>query len=246
MKFDAFRKVVSRIVDSDLLCKRVMPELLAGAITYSQYRQDLVLSSLCAGALSSNDFIFIDIGAHDGITFSNSYFLENNPHVRGFCIEANPVVFENLHRNRPNATCINVAISDSNRESTFRLNSGHTEMLSGLIDSYSGKHLDRIEKESMNYGDSSELISVPTFTLESLCNKYQLSHVDLLLIDVEGAEYEVLRGINFAECFIRFICVERNYSSTNIRQLLRAEGFVRLFQVGSDDIYFNTRAQLHS
>ncbi|MFC9599759.1 FkbM family methyltransferase [Peribacillus butanolivorans] len=42
----------------------------------------------------------MDIGAQDGITFSNSYFFEKHKDWKGICAEPLPEVFELLRKNR--------------------------------------------------------------------------------------------------------------------------------------------------
>lgn len=39
---------------------------------------------------------FIDIGAHDGITYSNTYYLEKELGWSGICIEPNPKIYKQL------------------------------------------------------------------------------------------------------------------------------------------------------
>ena len=34
---------------------------------------------------------FLDVGAHDGVTISNTFFLEKNRNWNGICIEAQPI-----------------------------------------------------------------------------------------------------------------------------------------------------------
>jgi hypothetical protein len=44
---------------------------------------------------------FIDVGANDGITESNTFDLENNYDWRGICIEPHPVAYAKLTINTP-------------------------------------------------------------------------------------------------------------------------------------------------
>src|SRR5262249_22987803 len=60
----------------------------------SQNMQDVFLDRWVFRGLEGGSFI--DIGAHDGVTYSNSWFLEKKRGWRGVCIEPNPVVFKRL------------------------------------------------------------------------------------------------------------------------------------------------------
>jgi hypothetical protein len=52
---------------------------------FSQYKQDEFLDKVLFKK-KQNGF-FIEIGAHDGISFSNSFFFEKNRSWEGICIE---------------------------------------------------------------------------------------------------------------------------------------------------------------
>lgn len=54
---------------------------------------------------------FVDVGAHDGITNSNTYALEMYHGWSGICIEPDSAVFPLLQRNRPDAALADVAIA---------------------------------------------------------------------------------------------------------------------------------------
>lgn len=65
---------------------------------YSQYQQDRILNEFIfrnarAGA-------FLDIGAYDGVLFSNTCFFERDLGWRGICVEPTPHIFAQLRKNR--------------------------------------------------------------------------------------------------------------------------------------------------
>ena len=49
---------------------------------------------------SKKNGFFLDIGAHNGIYINNTYYLEKNLEWTGLCIEANPIIFEELRNKR--------------------------------------------------------------------------------------------------------------------------------------------------
>src|ERR1700743_3764427 len=131
--------------------------------------------------------IFVDIGAHDGITGSNTFFFEALGWA-GICFEPIPELFQQLSSNRK---CIlkQMALSDKIGEAYFKRIKGHSEMLSGLVDEYSPEHLSRIEQEFAEHVQEEEIIKVKTSTF----NKEVLfQHIDILSIDVE--EYFLIEG----------------------------------------------------
>jgi FkbM family methyltransferase len=178
---------------------------------YSQYQQDEFIDSHFQ---YKRDGVFVDIGAHDGINISNSYFLETNRGWTGLCVEANPDVHESLVKNRPNPQvhkeCVAVYDKDD-QEITFLQITGYSEMLSGVRESYDPRHEQRIERELSICGGQAKPITVRTSTLKTLLNKYGLTHVDYLSIDTEGSELNILKGIDWNAVYIDVIGVEINY-----------------------------------
>ena len=73
----------------------------------SQYGQDQAAFELL-GELKHG--VFIDIGANDGITFSNS-LLFGEMGWEGICVEPNPITFKELGECR-NCHCLNACITD--------------------------------------------------------------------------------------------------------------------------------------
>jgi Methyltransferase FkbM domain len=70
--------------------------------------------------------------------------------------------------------------------------------------------------------------------------KHGLAAIDLLVIDVEGYEFEIISTINFAQTSIRFICYERVLLGDKLlpcENLLRQAGF-RLIDFGQDTFGF--------
>lgn len=62
--------------------------------------------------------IFIDIEAHDGKTFSNSYFFEKYRNWTGICVEPLPVIYKKLKKNRF-ALTIKACIGEKEAEQDF-------------------------------------------------------------------------------------------------------------------------------
>jgi len=204
---------------------------------YSQWGQDrLVVENLSHG---KNSEIFIDIGAHDGITFSNTFFLEHKLGWTGLAIEPIPEVYEKLKCNRQCNTIQGCVGSESGKVRFLRIN-GYSEMLSGLIDKYNTKHLRRIEKESKLHEGKYQEIEVICYRLNELLVSHKLREIDYLSIDAEGAEYDILKDLDFERFHISIIGVENNYRDYRIPKLLINKGF-DLNSIIGDEFYVNTQ-----
>lgn len=199
---------------------------------YSQHGQDKwVLETLFD---KNKKGVFVDIGAHDGITFSNTYLLEQRGWT-GVVIEPNPIVYEKLSKNRK---CITVqgCITSVSGKAIFRVITGYSEMLSGLITEYDARHLERINREIKSRGGDYRDIEVDCYNLVDVLQKHGISHVDYLNIDIEGAEYRVLQSIDFNNIEIGVIGVENNYRDWRIPRFLTSKGYIFNAVVG-DEFY---------
>jgi hypothetical protein len=55
---------------------------------------------------------------------------------------------------------------------------------------------------------TNNLIEVPCFTLNTLCEKYDIKTIDLCSVDVEGYEKNILKSINFLNLNIQNFVIE--------------------------------------
>jgi FkbM family methyltransferase len=201
---------------------------------YSQWGQDKwVIERYFPG---KTDGVFVDIGAHDGITFSNTFALERMGWT-GMAVEPIPSVFEQLKTNRH---CITIqgCVAGESGIKQFREITGYAQMLSGMVDLYDSRHVDRINNEILEYGGEFRDIEVECFNINELMTKYALDEIDYLNLDVEGAEYQILKSIDFSKTQIHVIGVENNYKDEEILRLLFKRGFIRDSILG-DEFYLN-------
>lgn len=178
---------------------------------------------------------FVDVGAHDGKTINNTLFFEETDGWTGINVEPIQSVYNNLITNRPKCININAAIDIEDGYAEFATNEGYTEMLSGLQKYYDPRHKDRIQREIAQRGGQSKTVIVRTRSLESIFDEYHVKQINYLSIDTEGAEFAVIRSINFDKVFIDVIGFENNYpdESPKIVDYLVLKGF-KYLRGGSD------------
>lgn len=204
------------------------------ATYYSQSGQDQFVYEKYF--LKKKEGVFVDIGAYDGIRYSNTYFFEKHLGWKGICIEPIPNVFESLLKNR-NCICIQGCVSPESKQEEFLHLKGRTEMLSGLLSAYPSIHIERIKYELEKYGGSYEIIQVMCYPLDDLLKMHQLHHVDLLSLDTEGGELEILKSIDFRQTQIDVIIVENNYKDPLFEPFLFSKGY-RCVKKFSHDLIF--------
>lgn len=137
------------------------------------------------------DDIFVDVGANIGkYVILSSRKIKNG---RIIALEPNPATFTILERNckanNLEIECINVAASEKN--GTSRLYIGKW-----------GSRTYSIERTN------SKFIDIKTKTIDSLITDLDLKKIDWMLIDAEGAETKVLKGIKNNSALIKNILVE--------------------------------------
>lgn len=201
---------------------------------FSQYGQDKFLDEKVFDG-KKNGF-FVDFGAHDGMTLSNSLFFEKYRQWSGICIEPIPEVYEKLKQNRKCIT-VNGCISLENGISKFLRVDGYGEMYSGLIDKYDPLLSERIQRDLKVHGGATREIEVQCYNLNELLKKHQICEVDYCSIDTEGGEFEILQSIDFKSIEIKVFTVENNFNSPEPRKFMASKGYNLIYSLTGEDFY---------
>ncbi len=213
---------------------------------YSQCDQDKIIHEHYFWKFKSG--IFVDIGAHNGITFSNSCFFEKELGWKGICVEPIPEVFTQLTANRK-CSCIQGCITNfSGTEKFHRVLSPikHVEMLSGLVKDYNPIHFQRMKHELSLSGGSLECIDVMCYKLNDLLKKNRIAHINLLSIDTEGGEFEILESIDFDKYLVDVITVKDNYNDSRFIPFLKDEGFQFIRRIKQNLLFVNNQFLPHA
>ena len=174
--------------------------------------------------------VFVEIGAADGVSLSNTHMLETQFEWSGILVEPSRGFFQALSGSRK-ARIDTRCVSDKSGESVVFSERG---VLSGIENTIQGRPP----------GDFfwSKKYSVDTVTLLDLLNEHEApSEIDFLSIDTEGSEYKILKQFNFDQFRFNVIVCEHNFGDTRIPtlELLGAKGYVRVLSWCSafDDWY---------
>ena len=198
---------------------------------YSQNLEDQIIGNYFKGLPGT----FLDIGANDGITLSNTYAL-TLAGWQGLCVEASPSAFEKLqltHSGNKRIQCLHAAVYDFNGEvklyeSGEHLGVGDTSLLSTLFE----VEKERWHKETFNQ------ISVPCVTFLTMMGLSEIKRFDFISLDIEGAELTVLKQMDLRALGCRLLCVEYNskdqYKYDNI---VLPQGYRLIHKNGENLIY---------
>jgi len=212
---------------------------------FSQNGQDeFLLEELFVGQGSG---FFVDIGANDGVTFSNTYALERKG-WSGLCVEPHPDVFEQLRRNR-SCECLCAAAMGSNTTSSFefwKISADRIEncMLSGFPKFMNSFQVDRIERLLVSGDVTKESIHVPTLSLGDHLVRTGKTNPDLVCIDVEGAEWDILIDLSDKGVRPRAFCIENNGLHYRLCYELHKRGYALKAIKGGDEIYVRSGDEL--
>uniref|UniRef100_A0A6C0IHK5 Methyltransferase FkbM domain-containing protein n=1 Tax=viral metagenome TaxID=1070528 RepID=A0A6C0IHK5_9ZZZZ len=211
---------------------------------YSQCNQDKYLEDNIFKGYKNG--FFVDVGAHDGKSINNTLYFEKYNNWRGINIEANLKVYNLLVNNRPNSININCAVCNNDGYSEFICNTGYTEMLSGLKITFDNRHLQRLYDENIQMGSTTQIINVNTKKLETIFDENNIQHVNYLSIDVEGAEFEVIKSINHDKVFVDVIGFENNYddNSLHIINFLKNKDYIVIHET-TDIFMINTKSKFY-
>lgn len=180
--------------------------------------------------------IYIECGALDGLLHSNTLFFEREMQWTGVLIEANPMLLGALHNNRPENVLVSCALASELSVQPFDIVANAPIGWSGLFSSFSGRRLEDMRDRAPQA--MHQAVSVQTRTLIGVLRESFVGEVDLLSLDVEGAEFDVLMDYPFEEIPIDVILVEDNYQDDlRTRNLLLANGYDNIARIGNDEVW---------
>jgi len=177
---------------------------------------------------------FLDIGAHDGESYSNTLYLEKELDWSGVCVEPHPDAYDRLQRLR-NCTCIQAAVAPEARTQKFLRVVGQGEMLSGLQSTHFDEDL--VYKYAEESGSEVHLIDVNCMTPEEISTKAGLKTFHYVNIDTEGGELDILKMLPLQRWGVHIITIERNLTERSIETYMRTHGFRLKAILGSDEVY---------
>lgn len=204
----------------------------------SQILQDLWV---CYELGEKRGGVFVEFGATNGRTNSNTWLLEEKYGWTGILAEPNPIWRTELKRNRSSAIDFRCLHAFSGAAVNFTTTDGVDPELSGISDFQAGEHFAQARARGAQ-------IAVETVSLNQLLVDHQApGEIDYLSIDTEGSEYAILSAFDFARFRVKLISVEQNATTEpQIQALLASHGYVRVFRAFSQwDGWYVRGARIH-
>jgi FkbM family methyltransferase len=182
---------------------------------YSQHNEELIIRDFFQ---DRRDGVFLDVGCAWPIQYSNTYFLEHELGWSGIGIDALPEYAEAWRVERPRSRFFNFLVTDhvGPAEKFFR------SEVPGISSTEERKVFSRHKVKSTE-------IEVPTTTLTRLLDDNGVARIDLLSLDIEGAELLALHGLDIERFRPKLVCIEWFHAGREkVAAYFAAHGYERI------------------
>jgi FkbM family methyltransferase len=154
---------------------------------------------------------YVELGAHDGALASNTYYFELNKGWKGVLIEPSPNLFLscNSRRGLNNFVFCNACVPFNYKENFVEMKYLSSMTISNGLDlDIDDKFVERGDKNLID-GECTFVFGAKSATLTSLLDKSNApSLIDFISLDVEGAELDVLKGLDFGAYNFKYMVIE--------------------------------------
>jgi FkbM family methyltransferase len=134
--------------------------------------------------------VFVEAGANDGYTWSNTYYLERCKGWSGVLIEGIPALSRECRRQRPRSQVFNCALVSPGFDGE-RVTMTYADLRSLVSGSDAAmEEMIRAERQATYE------VAVPARTLDDVLREAGVGHVDFMSLDLEGFETPALTGLD--------------------------------------------------
>ena len=205
----------------------------------SQFGEDQLLAPVLVRL--ARDFFggvgsFVELGAVDGITHSNTLLFERCFNFTGLLIEGNPSAARSLVKSSRKAVKRHAAVCSLAGHVPFTINGG---LIGGVPSGFSAAHVRKWSHRT----DFNTTVDVPCFPLGAMMTEAKLPTATFLSLDVEGSEDTVLSTVNASR--FTLIMFESNqiqpHKRVRLHERLKREGMRLQKQlsdlIGNSDVF---------
>ena len=175
--------------------------------------------------LNFDQGFYVELGANDGVTQSNTLYFELKRNWRGVLIEPTPYNFQKCMTNRRenNSIFCNACVGFEYKDKYVDMEYANLMSISNNLNLDLNNKKLHIE-DAKNHLKNDEIIfsfGAKARTLNDILDEAKAPEIiDFLSLDVEGAELEVLKGINYEKYRFKYLLIE-------VRDIKRMQNFLK-------------------
>eukprot|EP00210_Caulerpa_lentillifera_P000910 g880.t1 len=208
---------------------------------HSQHGEDVKLFlKYWAFPKVKRDGVFLEIGALDGKSLSNSYWYEMCLGWTGVLIEGHPTAAHWLRIHRPHAINIEAAACDKDNGTVKFVGSANgvsgeiSKMPKQFAQTYHGNYIK---------GKKEETHEVKCRLISSMLREAGVDHIDFWTLDVEGAEFIVLNTFDWEHVAVHVLVIENDKDEAveypRRHEFLTSKGMQFVSQFYINELWFN-------
>ena len=212
----------------------------------AQFGEDRVLWQVFRGRPGG---YFIEVGAYDGVTLSNTYFLEQMG-WHGLLVEPIRPLCEKAATARGRSRAIHAACGKRGSRGTAKFTVAQNVPVLSFLHA-DQEHVDRCKREGAELVE----IDVPLVTLDDILLNERKSpapfggpwmpnggwRIDLVSIDTEGCELDVLDGFSLERFKPRILVIENDRpAGAALEPYLNGRGYRKFHRQKINDFYVRT------
>ncbi len=168
---------------------------------------------------------FVDVGANDPKTYSQTWLLESKG-WKGLLVEPLGRLAENLRASRPASRVFQVACGGPGHPETADFHEAAEDGHSSLEPNRVDPGIRYIRKET-----------VRVLSLDELLDEAGTPEIDFISIDVEGTQFDVLRGFTLGKHRPKLLFVEDHLTDWKTHFLIRRQGYHLVKRTGNNNWY---------
>ena len=234
-KIDVY-EILKQAYDQNVLLDN-NSELLLSFVEYAKnfrknYNAQLLQDIFASFIIDRNyEKTFLEFGATNGISLSNTFLLEKELNWIGALAEPDTQWQESLQQNRPEAKIIPECIWKKSNEKLNFFSSN--EGVLSTLDEFKFSDSESMPANTKERNKSGKNILVDTISLNDVVKKYFDGICpSYISVDTEGSEFEILNSFNLSDYRPAVFTVEHNFTKAQnqIDELMKNNNYLRIFR----------------